>query len=81
MKERKQEVRNIPLHYIEVNKDDTASSYQGEFRAQLDFVMPWNSKSKRLFRMRVSPCQIAYLRERLNEAEKIIRTRFEDSFK
>jgi len=77
----KAEVRKIPVLYVEVERDATACTARGEYRAQLDFNLPWNGKNKRLFRMPVSASEIAYLRERLDVAERIIRQRFEDSFK
>lgn len=77
----KTEVRNVPILYIETKSDDTARATKGEFRAMLDFAMPWNGKKKRLFRMRLSPTDIAYLRERLDLAEGIIREKFNSSFK
>ena len=81
MSKEKLEIRKIPLLYVEVERDQTACITRGEYRAQLDFNLPSNGKNKRLFRMPVSATEIVYLRERLDAAEKIIRQRFEDSFK
>lgn len=81
MSDDKPEVRNVPVFYIEVGKDCDAVTSRGEYRAMLDFRLPFNGKKPRVFRMRISPAEIAYLRERLDRAEAIIREKFESSFK
>jgi len=69
-------VRNVEAHYIEVHKDPKSSTWNGEYKEELCFIQSWTGKRQTIFKMQLSPTNIAYLEERIALAKENLRARF-----
>ena len=69
-------VRNVQVDFIEVHKDPKSSTWKGEYKEELCFIQPRTGKRKAIFKMQLSPTNIAYLEERIAKAKQNLRERF-----
>ena len=75
VKEEKPVVRCFEAVMIEISSD--GSSWDGEYRATLDFYQPWGSeKRQKIFRIHASPVELVYMKERIDAALDMLRDRF-----